>query len=164
MYLPFILTACIVAADQIVKMLIVQNIGMHEIGFVAGDGFFRLVHTRNLGIAFSIGREWSPTVRRVLFIVFPAVVMIFVLIYYFKGEDLTTGMRWAMAGILGGGTGNIIDRIIRSEGVVDFLDFKFYGIFGLERWPVFNLADMSVVVSALVLLLLFIIQERRNRE
>ncbi len=152
------------AVDQIIKILIVRNIGLHEIGFATGNGFFRLVHTRNLGIAFSIGTHWSAEIRRVLFIAVPALVMIFVLFYYVKGEDLTAGMRWAMAGIVGGGIGNIIDRIIRPKGVVDYLDFKFYGIFGLERWPVFNVADMSVVISAILLLLLFIIQERKNRE
>ena len=38
-------------------------------------------------------------------------------------------------GIVGGGLGNLVDRFFRKEGVVDFIDVKFYGLFGLERWP-----------------------------
>jgi signal peptidase II len=68
-----------------------------------------------------------------------------------------------MGGILGGGLGNLIDRIFRPEGVVDYLSFKFYGMFGLERFPAFNVADSSIVVSGILLVILFILQERRNR-
>jgi signal peptidase II len=48
--------------------------------------------------------------------------------------------------------------------VVDYLSFKFYGILGLERFPAFNVADTSIVVSGILLVILFILQERRNRE
>ena len=57
-----------------------------------------------------------------------------------------------MAGILGGGIGNIIDRIFRPEGVVDFISVKFYGILGFDRWPTFNIADASVVVCVFMFL------------
>jgi signal peptidase II len=57
-----------------------------------------------------------------------------------------------VAGIIGGGIGNIIDRIFRPAGVVDFISVKFYGILGMERWPTFNIADSSVVVCCLLLL------------
>jgi signal peptidase II len=45
---------------------------------------------------------------------------------------------------------------------VDFLSFKFYGLFGLERWPTFNVADASVVVSVCLLAISTIILESRN--
>ena len=60
-------------------------------------------------------------------------------------------------GIVGGGLGNLIDRFFRAEGVVDFIDLKFYGLFGLERWPTFNVADSAVVVCGLLLIISFII-------
>ncbi|HOX92234.1 MAG TPA: signal peptidase II, partial [Spirochaetales bacterium] len=56
-----------------------------------------------------------------------------------------------LAGIIGGGMGNILDRIFRADGVVDFLSVKFYGLFGLERWPTFNVADATVVVCGILL-------------
>ena len=45
----------------------------------------------------------------------------------------------------------IIDRIARPDGVIDFLSVKFYGLFGLERWPTFNVADSAVVVCGILL-------------
>jgi signal peptidase II len=58
----------------------------------------------------------------------------------------------------------VIDRIFRPQGVVDFLSFKFYGLFGYERWPTFNLADASVVVCAVLLVVsTIIIDSRRKR-
>jgi signal peptidase II len=73
------------------------------------------------------------------------------IIYYLTTADFTWLQRWIIAGILGGGIGNIIDRIARSEGVVDFISVKFYGLFGLERWPTFNIADSSVVICCFIL-------------
>ena len=70
--------------------------------------------------------------------------------------------RWAICGIVGGGIGNLIDRFFRAEGVVDFIDVKFYGLFGFERWPTFNIADASVVVCGVLLVLSFVIDSRKS--
>ena len=158
------LAALIIVLDQLAKLLVVRYVAINTVGVNYLGDFFWIVHTRNLGIAFSIGNSLPPGMRRILFILIPVLVMVFVSIYYFRALDLTGGMRWTMAGILGGGIGNIIDRIARPQGVVDFLSFKFYGIFGLSRWPAFNVADMSVVVSGILLVVLFMLQERRIRE
>jgi signal peptidase II len=72
-------------------------------------------------------------------------------VYYFKTDELSTVQRWALCGIVGGGLGNLIDRIWRPEGVIDFMSVKFYGLFGLERWPTFNVADSSIVVCGILL-------------
>ena len=164
LYLPFLLTGIILIADQVSKFLIVTYVPMYP-GFpgyeVMGD-FFRIIHVRNLGLAFSIGRSLPAQLRYALFIVIPVAVMVVVLFYYFKAPDLTKLQRWAIAGILGGGPGNIIDRFFRPEGVVDFLDFKFYGIFGMQRWPTFNIADSSVVVCGIILMISIVVQEGRR--
>jgi signal peptidase II len=71
--------------------------------------------------------------------------------------------RWVLCGIVGGGIGNVIDRIFRPEGVVDFVSVKFYGLFGLERWPTFNVADSSVVVCAILLVVSTIVIDSRRK-
>ena len=58
--------------------------------------------------------------------------------------------------------GNLIDRFFRPAGVVDFIDVRFFGILGMDRWPTFNIADMSVVVCGIMLLLSFIIGMSRT--
>ena len=65
-------------------------------------------------------------------------------------------------GIVGGGFGNLIDRFFRAEGVVDFIDVKFYGLFGMDRWPTFNVADSAVVVCGILLVISFFVTSIRE--
>ena len=60
--------------------------------------------------------------------------------------------------------GNIIDRIFRPEGVVDFISAKFYGILGFERWPTFNAADSSVVVCGIILVVTLFFAKKHEPE
>lgn len=165
--LPFLLTLGLVVLDQITKAIIVANVPRLETGGpvieVLGD-FFRIIHVRNLGITFSIGRDLTPVLRRVLFIVVPLIVVAGLLVYYFRTDEFTRLQRWAIAGIVAGGLGNLIDRIFRPQGVVDFLDFRFYGLFGLERWPTFNVADSSVVVFGALLVISVLFQKESDHE
>ncbi len=161
---PFIMSAGIIVLDQITKFLIVQSIPPNRIGTRIFEDFIWIVHAQNLGMAFSLGDSFPPLVRRILFVLLPLVVMVFVVFYYFRGSDLSRGMRWAIAGILGGGIGNLIDRMLRPDGVVDFFSVKFYGFLGMERFPAFNVADSCITISGILLVALFIVQEVKNRE
>ena len=61
----------------------------------------------------------------------PLVVIALLFLYYlFTRDPLTRFQKWSFGALVGGGLGNYVDRIFRPDGVVDFLDFKFYGIFG----------------------------------
>ncbi len=161
---PLILTISIIIADQVSKLIIVNTIPIHTIGKSFFGGILRIIHTRNLAIAFSMGNNLPDGVRYILFTILPLAILFGLLIYFLKGEDFTYLQRWAVAGILGGGIGNLLDRIFRSLGVVDFIDIKFYGIFGLERWPTFNVADSSVVIAGLLLLFSFIFEDLKKHE
>jgi signal peptidase II len=81
--------------------------------------------------------------------------------YYVRSNDFTWLQRWAVAGIIGGGLGNLIDRIARPAGVVDFISVNLYGLLGLDRWPTFNIADASVVICGLILLVSILISPKR---
>lgn len=161
-YFPLVLTLAVVLLDQLTKQIIVNNIEpIYENGFVLqvfGD-VVRIIHARNPGIAFSIGHSLAPVLRQVLFTVLPLLVLGGLLVYYVRSAEFTQLQRWALAGILGGGLGNLIDRVFRPAGVVDFIDVKFYGLFGMERWPTFNVADTSVVISGILLLVTILFQE-----
>ena len=153
-FLPFILTAAIVVADQVSKALIVRFIEPYRLTrdsvSVIGD-FVTFIRTQNLGVAFSIGQSWPPIARRILFIILPLIVIVFAGYYLIKGRDLTGLQRWALAGIVGGGLGNLVDRIFRAEGVVDFILVNMYGFLGQSYFAVFNVADSSVTVCGILL-------------
>ncbi|MFW5710518.1 MAG: signal peptidase II [Spirochaetota bacterium] len=161
---PFWLSAAIIIADQISKALIVANIPLHTIGASFFDGFVRIIHTRNLAIAFSLGRSLPEETRTVLFIILPSILLVLLIVYFIKTDEFTTLQRWAVAGIIGGGFGNMIDRVFRPQGVVDFIDVRFYGLFGLERWPTFNVADSSIVIAGILLAASFIFEKGDSHE
>jgi signal peptidase II len=161
--LPFILTGLIILADQGVKSYIAAT--WPRSGTLIKDllnGFLQIYHVRNKAIAFSLGQNIPDTIKPVLFIILPVMVLGFLLWYYLKSDEFTGIQRWAVAGIIGGGAGNIIDRIFRPDGVVDFISVKFYGFLGLERWPTFNIADASVVVSCIILFVSIMISPKRE--
>ena len=165
--LPIILAILIIVLDQISKLLIVKFIPQNTIGTQFFGDFLRIVHVSNTGVAFSVGATWSETIRKLLFSLMPLVVIALVCVVYFRNKDFTKLQNWAIMGIVGGGLGNLIDRLFRDEGVVDFIDVKFFGIFGLNRWPTFNIADSAVVVCGIILLITFIISisnDSKNKE
>jgi len=162
--IPLFLSFGLVTADQIVKAVIVHTIPLYTIGASFWGGFLRIIHTRNLAIAFSIGRSLPEEVRIVVFVVLPLILLIALVGYFIKSDEFTGLQRWALAAIIGGGFGNMVDRLFRPEGVVDFIDVRFYGIFGLERWPTFNIADSSVVIGGILLAVSFIFEKEGKDE
>jgi signal peptidase II len=158
---PLILSAGIILVDQIAKIVVIRTIPKGGSVTVIGD-FFRLIHVQNPAIAFSIGRGIQAGARRPLFMLLPLIVIALLFLYYiFTRDPLTTFQKWCFGALVGGGLGNYVDRIFRPEGVVDFLDFRFYGLLGMERWPTFNLADATVVVAGILLFISFLLPSKK---
>ncbi|AYE36339.1 signal peptidase II [Borrelia turcica IST7] len=140
-----IFISILVFFDQLSKYLIVQYVKLgSEYLSIFGD-FFKIIHVRNTGVLFSIGSNIDDNLKNLFFLVLPIVVLVFV--FYFSLNEKNRIIRISFLLILSGGIGNIIDRLFRPLGVVDFLDVKFFGIFGLQRWPTFNFADSYVVIG-----------------
>jgi len=162
--LPLLLTGIIIVIDQISKAFIAAKWPINSIVVdVFNNEFLQIYHVRNKAIAFSLGYGIPDAIKPAVFVVLPLLVLGVLLWYYLRADDFTRLQRWAVAGILGGGIGNIIDRIFRPEGVVDFISVKFYGLFGFERWPTFNLADSSVVVCCILLFITIIIDSKNKK-
>ena len=153
--LPLILTALVLIFDQVTKALVVKYVPISFAG--ANDNLINIIHVKNTGIAFSMGDSFPVFFRKFLFVLVPLVVIGLVCVVYFRNNDFTKLQRWSICGIIGGGLGNLIDRIFRADGVVDFVDVKFFGIFGLNRWPTFNVADASVVICGILMIISFIV-------
>ena len=151
--------AAVVLADQATKAWIVATVPYgSETGVI--PGLFRLVHSRNRGIAFGFFGASGPAVQLGLLAVVAAIVA-------FVGWQLlrTDGNGLAGAGlalVLGGAVGNILDRIFRGE-VVDFLDF-YLTIGGREHhWFAFNVADSAISVGAACVILSEIVTQVRSK-
>lgn len=153
--LPLLLLLAVVIVDQITKALVVCYIPRGTIAASFFGDFFRIIHVRNLAVAFSLGRGLTAGVRAVAFKIAPVIVLCVVMCIYFRRDDFSRMQRWLLCGIIGGGIGNLIDRFFRKEGVVDFLDFKFYGILGFKRWPTFNIADATIVVCVFLFMIYY---------
>jgi signal peptidase II len=134
---------------------------------ILGD-FFRLTFIENPGMAFGIDLG-----GKLFFSVVSLLATLGILYYLYRVRTERLGFRVALALVLGGAAGNLIDRafygLLFGEGplfcgkVVDFLDLEFFDIslFGyhLSRWPVFNIADASVTIGVLLLLMFSRTQE-----
>jgi signal peptidase II len=163
---PFILTFVIVLADQLSKAFIVSRWPREGtfIKDVFGNDLLWIIHVRNKAIAFSLGEGLPDQVRALLFIIIPLVVLGVLLVYYFKTDEFTNLQHWIVAGIVGGGLGNLIDRIWRPDGVVDFISVNVYGFLGFARWPTFNVADSSVVICGILLVISMLLVSKNTRK
>ena len=124
--------AAIVAADQITKYLVVQNIPLYA-DVPAIEGLFHLTYVQNRGAAFSSmeGMRW-------LFVAVFVVLTVLLLLEYFKKPmPFRPFERWCIAAVYGGGLGNVIDRIFVGY-VVDMIEVDFM------RFAVFNVADIFI--------------------
>jgi signal peptidase II len=160
---PFALSIGIIALDQASKALVAANVEPGTVALSAFGDFLWIVRQANLGMAFSLLDNLAPGPRAAILIALPLILVAAVVAYYFRSREPTMLQRWALCGIVGGGLGNVIDRVFRPDGVVDFISVKFYGLFGYERWPTFNVADSSVVVCAILLVISTMAVDSRAR-
>ncbi len=142
----YLLILVLIGLDQITKYVVDLKMTLNQSIDII-DGFFSITYVRNTGAAFSIlrGNKW-------LFVAIAVVISIGLCIYMYK-EKVDKLEKAGLLMIIAGAIGNCIDRL-RLGYVIDFLDFN---IFGWD-YPVFNVADIFVVVgvaSLLISILLF---------
>ncbi|MDR2501495.1 MAG: signal peptidase II [Treponema sp.] len=162
---PFLLTGLLILADQGIKAYITRY--WPQAGSFIMDVFNNelvwIIHVRNKAIAFSLGHNLPDAVKPFLFILIPLGVLGFLVYYAIRSAELSALQRWTLAGIAGGGIGNLLDRVFRPDGVVDFISVKFYGILGFDRWPTFNIADSGVVVCGILFLCAVLFQRPEKK-
>ena len=130
--------AAIVLLDQLSKSLALRFLAAGPVDLI--DGVLTLRLTFNSGGAFGL-LQGLPG----LFLVATLVVIVMILLWARRLDGVAWGI--ALGAILGGGLGNVADRLFRATaGVVDFID--------LHLWPVFNLADSAIVVGVAAVLFL----------
>lgn len=138
---PFLLLALtlpLYLLDQATKWSVLHWIAEDE-SIPVIPGFFYLIRTYNTGAAFSIGQN-----NNWFFLALSAVVLVVVLVLWFRGRFEQKLTQVSVALLLAGIAGNLTDRIVHGH-VVDFLDviLPWYG-----HWPTFNVADSCICVAA----------------
>ena len=129
------LAALALALDQLTKFVVRQTLEWHHTWPVYG--FFRFTHVQNTGSAFGLFQGNN------LPLLIVSLVGVAVLAYIYRSQERPgILMRVSIALMLGGALGNLMDRIWQGH-VTDFID--------IGPWPVFNLADSSIVVGLLIL-------------
>lgn len=136
------IAAIIVLIDQITKITITKLFTYGESYPVTS--FFNLVLAYNKGAAFSFLADHSGWQR--YFFTGIAIAAIIFILYLLKRHAGQRLFCWALALILGGAIGNLIDRVAYGH-VIDFLDFYIPNS-RLPHWPAFNVADMAIVGGA----------------
>ena len=137
-----------IALDQISKIWVRNNFDSYIENSIIGD-VFTLIKVENTGAFLGMGSDLSETFRILLLIVLPIIVLISITIYTYIDKDLDKISIIGFSLIIGGGIGNIFDRIVYGS-VTDFLYLNFGGIF---KTGIFNIADMSVTTGMILILI-----------
>jgi len=152
--LPWLgLALIIVLADQFTKVLVVGYYRLGDSTYVTS--FFNLVRAHNSGAAFSFLADASGWQR--WFFTAIGVVAAGLIIWMLKSHAGQRLFSFALACVLGGAIGNVIDRVVHGY-VVDFLDFHSRGY----HFPAFNVADSAITVGAACLILDELLRVRRG--
>ncbi|NGP44323.1 lipoprotein signal peptidase [Bacillaceae bacterium SIJ1] len=150
----YILAVVMIVLDQVTKWLVLRYMDLWQ-SIPVIEGFFYLTSHRNRGAA------WGILQGQMTFFYIVTVLVIIAVIYYMQ----TYGRYRPLAGvalglILGGAIGNFIDRLVHQE-VVDFFDFVIPVI--NYNYPIFNIADASLVVGVICMIIQSFIEKPTER-
>ncbi len=134
----------IILLDQFTKWLIDRTMPLYR-SIPIIDGFFSLTYIRNTGAAFGILAGSGAAFRLPFLVLFSLLAIGFILVMLKRLPERETGLITALAFILGGAIGNLIDRFAYGE-VIDFLDFYWAGY----HWPAFNIADSFITIGVTI--------------
>ena len=148
------LALVLVIADQFTKVLVLGSFQLGDSRVVTS--FFNLVRVHNAGAAFSFLADASGWQR--WFFTGLGVAAAVLIVWMLKNHAGQRLFGFALACILGGAIGNVIDRVLYGY-VVDFLDFHWAGM----HFPAFNVADSAISIGATCLILDELLRVRRGR-
>jgi signal peptidase II len=139
--ISFGIVLVVVALDQLTKTWAVHRLDDGPVSIIGGDVEFRL--SRNTGSAFSLFQGFTP-----LLAILAVVIAVVLVRAVRRTDDMLTVV--ALSLVLGGATGNLLDRVVRSPGFLHgaVVDFVHVGDF-----PTFNVADSAITIGAVLLVI-----------
>jgi len=151
-----ILLAVIVVTDQVTKFIVDRTMPLHH-SIAVIDNLFNLTYIRNTGAAFGIFAGSAAAFRLPFLVFFSLVAIGFIVVMLRRLPDQEKGLITALAFILGGALGNLIDRIAYGE-VIDFLDVYW----GSYHWPAFNVADSFITIGVAITVYYLVMAKGRD--
>jgi signal peptidase II len=139
--------AATVVLDQGTKALVVRSLALHEYVPLV-DGLLSLSHVRNRGAAFGLLSDWDVPYQSALLAALAVLALLAITLYFLRLPAAARLPRLALALVLGGAIGNLIDRV-RLGFVVDFVHLYWRQ----HQWPDFNVADSAITVGVTLLVL-----------
>ncbi|MEN3324719.1 signal peptidase II [Mariniflexile soesokkakense] len=152
-----------IAIDQISKVLVRNNIQPRtdfqpsERISILGDTFI-MMNVENTGAFLGMGSDLNPTLRIILLLILPILVLGFVLRHILKDSSIDRWSLFAFASIIGGGIANVYDRIVYGS----VTDFFFIDLGGVFRTGIFNMADLSVTTGMIILVLVSFRKKKKS--
>ncbi|WP_025739725.1 signal peptidase II [Aquimarina pacifica] len=145
-----------ISCDQISKKVVRETIKPNERIEIVEDNFI-LTKVENTGAAYSLGSNWSPTLKVIILQILPVLVLIILLWRILIKTDSSIEHVIGFTFIIGGGIGNLFDRILYGS-VTDFLILDL----GIIKTEIFNLADVSIMTGSILVLLSTLIQRKKT--
>lgn len=140
-----LLSLAVVVADQWTKYLVEEYLSPgHQIEVI--PGFLDLIYVRNSGIAFGLFAAGSNPLGVAALTVLGLLALTMVLVYFWRTPDSNRWVLVALAFILGGAVGNLVDRAM-SGSVTDFIEVYV----GAYHWPTFNAADSAITAGIVII-------------
>ncbi len=151
-------SAGVLFLDQWSKGVVTRTFLIAETRPVLGD-LFQLTYVRNRGAAFGLFADFNSPVKGIFLNLVALAAFAAVAVYSFRTHFRDVRLQTALALILGGAVGNLVDRV-RFGYVVDFLLFGIHG----HYWPAFNVADSAICVGVGLLALGWLTGPRERSE
>ncbi len=146
-----------IGCDQISKKMVRNQVEFRSTTEIIGEKFI-LTNVENAGAFLGMGSELNPIVKTILLLILPIAVLLFVLRYLLTKNDIDNLTVIGLSFIVGGGIGNMYDRILYGS-VTDFFHIDLGGIF---KTGIFNMADVSVMVGmGFILLAGFVYRKKK---
>jgi signal peptidase II len=153
----FILLFVCVGCDQGTKYAAKHFLEGRQTLRYMGD-FFRLSYTENSGAFLSLGAGLPENIRQTIFVVLVSIFLVGILFFVIHNQGLNPWAVSSSALIIGGGLGNLIDRIINQGAVIDFMNI---GI-GPIRTGIFNGADLAIL-TGIIIFTVYYAKKRHNQ-
>lgn len=140
--------------DQVSKIIVRNEVGHNELISISGN-WFTLTKVENTGAFLSAGSALPDFIRIILLSVFPIIFLVYGLYMVLVKRDMSNLQIVGWCFVIGGGTGNLYDRIVHGS-VTDFLHLDM----ALFQTGIFNLADVSIMCGMLLILSGIFVQKR----